>query len=292
MLQHSLTFVIAKGRQELAQAHGEHAKRVAEAKQRWMKEKSEHDMKRLQIVLPSRRGQQPEGTERVKQFLYNAGQNAQRSAVGLCLADVIDGSLMIAEGKVPLEKFKDFVPPPAPGIDPRTGEDMASRQHRVESEYRSKYNLVNTQFQASEAERQRAWKKMMKTKAELGLVHEQVLPGSNYTRTFKVDHSNFNQIPLPPLRASVQVSIPREFQQNKIVVASYTPPTATMTSGAASDSKYSAAKIRERKGADGTVAPVSEPKKTKEGFYMRPAGRTRKGMRWDPVAGVWVPQQP
>ena len=58
---------------------------------------------------------------------------------------------------------------------------------------------------------------------------------------------------------------------------------------AAAESKYSAARVKERIGADGTVAPVSEPKKSKDGLFQRPAGRTRKGMDWDAIRGIWIP---
>ena len=84
-----------------------------------------------------------------------------------------------------------------------------------------------------------------------------------------------------PSLSTVQ-SIPREMMHRAASTATYTIPQ---------DSKYSKARINERKSADGTVAPVSEPKKTKDGLYVRPAGRTRKGMEWDAVNGVWVPQQ-
>lgn len=56
-----------------------------------------------------------------------------------------------------------------------------------------------------------------------------------------------------------------------------------------SDSKYSAARVRERIGSDGTVAPAMAPTRTREGLYVRPADRTQKGMEWDAVKGVWVP---
>lgn len=48
-------------------------------------------------------------------------------------------------------------------------------------------------------------------------------------------------------------------------------------------------KLRERIAPDGSVRPVSQPKKLKDGFYQRPAGRTRNGMYWDKVEGIWVP---
>jgi hypothetical protein len=55
------------------------------------------------------------------------------------------------------------------------------------------------------------------------------------------------------------------------------------------DNKYSAAKVRERIYADGSVRPVTEPKRGKDGLFQRPAGRTRKGMNWDAVRGIWIP---
>uniref|UniRef100_A0A7S4ML36 Uncharacterized protein n=1 Tax=Odontella aurita TaxID=265563 RepID=A0A7S4ML36_9STRA len=56
-----------------------------------------------------------------------------------------------------------------------------------------------------------------------------------------------------------------------------------------SDSKYSAERIRARKYSDGSVRPATMPKRDKNGLYMRPAGRRRKGMNWDAVKGVWIP---
>jgi hypothetical protein len=55
-----------------------------------------------------------------------------------------------------------------------------------------------------------------------------------------------------------------------------------------SESKYSAAKVRERHSADGSVAPASEPKRDKDGKYIRPPGRGRIGMDWDEIRGVWI----
>lgn len=106
----------------------------------------------------------------------------------------------------------------------------------------------------------------------------------------------------PPLRSTMPQTLPRNVY--KPTVSSYTPtarkrvpsvqvprsevevsssPNSTMLS------KYSAARVKQRISDDGTVAPVSEPKMTKDGLYQRPAGRTRKGMEWDAVVGKWVP---
>ncbi|KAG7355859.1 hypothetical protein IV203_000545 [Nitzschia inconspicua] len=248
-IQHNLTFLIAKGRQELSKAQNEYAAAIAQARRQYMAER-------------------------------------QACIVAGSLADVVDGSIAVAEGRSNIPKFKDFVPPQPPGVNPETGEDMAQRQHRVEAEYRAQYNLMNSQFQASETERAKIWRKMMKAKAELDMSHEQVVGGVR--QTIRVTSSNYNQIPMPAFQGSANVALPREVARQGFAVASYRPPASA--GAGISTSKYSAAKVRQRKSADGTVAPVSEPKKTKEGLYIRPAGRTRKGMRWDAFNGVWVPQ--
>jgi hypothetical protein len=119
-------------------------------------------------------------------------------------------------------------------------------------------------------------------------------------------------MPLPNLHQSARQSFPQEAavashnlpsfaparaprhparRPSIVPLSSTTAPSAYTFSAdpAGSDSKYSAARVRERISSDGTVAPVTTPKKTKEGLYQRPAGRTRKGMEWDAVRGIWVP---
>jgi len=57
-----------------------------------------------------------------------------------------------------------------------------------------------------------------------------------------------------------------------------------------SQSKYSIEKVRAKMLVDGSVLPVGSPKRDKDGLYLRPAGRQRKGMDWDGVIGKWVPE--
>jgi hypothetical protein len=94
------------------------------------------------------------------------------------------------------------------------------------------------------------------------------------------------RVPRPPVRR------PSSTPLSSMGPAShYLDAAAAAAAAAGSDSKYSAARVRERHAHDGTVAPVTMPKKTKDGLYQRPAGRTRKGMEWDAVRGVWVPAE-
>ncbi len=65
--------------------------------------------------------------------------------------------------------------------------------------------------------------------------------------------------------------------------------TNAPSSSSASENKYSLEKVRARIHSDGSVRPVSEPKRGKDGLFLRPAGRQRKGMDWDAHNGRWVP---
>lgn len=282
LVQHNLTFAIAKGRQELTKAHSDYTIAYTQAKQRWLKEKYAHDMKKSQAVLPSKWGNQPFGTDLIKSYRQINRANIQRVTVGVTVADIVDASIMAAQGKAQIQRFKDFVPPPAPGMNAQTGENMAQRQHRVELEYRQQYTALDAKFQKSETERGRAWRKVMKSQAEINAVTG--LTG----RGVRITMSNYHQIPLPAIRGASQQTVPTHVYAQPSTRPAYTSPS----SGSTTDmSKYSAAKVKMRKSADGTVAPVSQPKKTKDGLYLRPAGRTRKGMQWDAVNGVWVPMQ-
>jgi hypothetical protein len=288
-LQHNLTYAIAKGRQELAKATSDYAAAFHVAKEAWLNEKNEYDKNRTNAIMPSKWGRPAFGTDGIQDYVRRFGNHVVQFSVGRTLADIVDGSIMIANGQASVQpKFHDFVPPPNDpnGIDP-SGENMTQRQLRVETEYRNQYNAMSAKFQECEVERGLAWRKMMKTKAELDVPPDPSLDG-NFRRG-KIDLTNYHLVPLPPLRSSSKQTIPRELQpQAPAVAASHTPHTPSNVLG--STSKYSAAKIKARKSADGSVAPVSEPKKTKDGLYVRPAGRTRKGMQWDEINGVWVPE--
>ena len=202
---------------------------------------------------------------------------------------MVDVAIMNFEGKLPKSEFDEFVPPPAPDmnqvVNAQTGETISQEQQRIEGEFQHKVNSLNVRLQNSEEERKRAWKKMLKTKAEFDVPHVyQTTASTGLSRrsNIKLDLNNYHMVPLPALRTSAQQVMPRELAAARASLPSYTPPGE-------SESKYSAARVRERISADGSVAPVTEPKKTKEGLYQRPAGRTRKGMQWDALKGIWKP---
>ena len=161
---------------------------------------------------------------------------------------------------------------------------MAQRQHRVETELRKQYTAVDAKFNKSEHDRGRGWRKVMKAQAEINAV------SGNTGRGVRITMANYNQIPVPAIRGNAQHSMPTH-QYTQPTRTSYPSTPSSISTSTTDMSKYSASKVKARKSADGTVAPVSEPKKTRDGLYLRPAGRTRKGMQWDAVNGVWVPQR-
>ena len=115
-----------------------------------------------------------------------------KNVVGQCVADIVDGSLMIAEGKVP-RRDGSFLPPPVPGTNQQTGESLAQQQMRMEANSKQLTD-VHAKFGTSEENRKRTWKNMMKTKVELRY---------HLSMVGEVDQLiNYHLIPVPPLRNS------------------------------------------------------------------------------------------
>jgi len=237
------------------------------------------------------------------------------------------------------EEFEPFVPPPSQEdfvVNPSTGETLSQLNERLEADLRRNLTMVMGKLQSSEEERLRAWRKMLKTKAEL----EPPNQGGHgrWGRTQLTKHQ-MEQLPLPQIKGTgpvppmLYVAPPQEMQyvppatmqqlqrghqamQRKEAAAAVAlanqvarNPTAPqympvpgaigtparknpITPNATSDSKYSAARVKERIFSDGSVVPVTMPKQNKDGLYQRPAGRKRKNMKWDAVRGRWMPLAP
>jgi hypothetical protein len=280
-LQNNCSIAIAQGRrqvQDIVHAH-------AHAKMAWLREKKAHDLQRASTVLPFKLGLTPEGTDKIMTYMRE-NHSPVSQQVAQCLSDVVDGCVAISEGKVLPQKFKDFVPPGDASKDPREAQE---RQIRIENDYKNKYENLNRQYQQNEMSRSRAWRKLMQTKASVE-AHQDLwdIRHGDFSRRARVTSANHTHFPVPPLHQSRREPLPQQTVQRSSF-ATYNPPPPT--SRHISTSKYSAARIRERIAADGTVAPVSEAKRDKDGLYVRPSGRTRKGMKWDAVNGVWIPDR-
>lgn len=252
----------------------------------WAKAKFQYEDKQLNELLPSRWGTNPTGTVVTQQ--YGRQPNVIAQYVAHCLADVVDSIELNALEQIPKMQL---YPHPRPAVEPSHADVL----RKLEAQIREELAAVIATLRRSEEERNRAWKKMLKTKAEFDLPHQSTsLP--SYTSAsarpkVPLNMSNYHQVPLPTLRTSIVESVPQEVATSRPALASYVPQRSHVAPSVqeANDSRYSAARVKERIASDGTVAPVSEPKRSKDGLFLRPAGRTRKGMQWDAVRGIWVP---
>jgi len=149
-------------------------------------------------------------------------------------------------------------------------ETLKQMEARTQTELQ---NIVK-RLTKSENERMKAWAKLMKTKTEF----DQPPPSRNARGNAGVDMS---KVPAPPLKST------RQGKHKYNMLAPGAIPSKKQHA-ALMQSKYSIDKVNARRFSDGSVMPVSAPKK-KDGLYMRPAGRQRKGMDWDAMVGKWVP---
>ena len=295
-LQADLSHIRERHLAEVNKVKNDYTMQSAIARARWSKQKEAWEINKAKKAMHGMYGQMPVGTNRTQAASRHPNQIF--NTVGMALGRVVDAVVMKVEGGlVDGEHFGEFTPPPPPNIDsiivdPATRETFAQRTQRLENNARTQMQHLTIHLQKSEDDRKRAWRKFLKTKTDFDV------PLAGHRR---LDPSQISSIPLPPLRQSQ--AMPHSSHTNQPApVPAYIPPTRTHNaappssddpnregSNALSDSKYSAARVRERISSDGTVAPVSEPKRAKDGLFLRPAGRTRKGMNWDAVRGIWVP---
>ena len=280
----------------VSQVHHNYKREFDAALKQWNRRRQEFESARLDLYMPHRNNphHRPNGTALTK--VYSGQPDPTHRTVAFCLGDILDTAIPAGEGQIRLEKFQEeFQPPSKPDI--QSNSNYAQNQ-KTEQRLKQECNQLTAELRASEDERQKAWKRMMKAKAEFEMPHGRM----------SVDMQNYHMMPLPSLRQSVgenkppvSVSLPMDASAVARLPTVSTsaapmparPPNPTMpgaSGAAASDSKYSAARVRERISSDGTVAPVTAPKRTKDGLFIRPAGRTRKGMEWDAVRGIWVPE--
>jgi hypothetical protein len=269
--------LVNQHRMDMAKLNNDYSMRVSIAKARYMKEKQNWSLQKARQVMQNMQGQMPVGTQRTQ--MASAHSNQIVNTVGLTLGRIVDAVIIKAErGSYDHEMFPPFQQPPTPDLNSivvnrTTGETLSQRQNRLDTNLRNEIADLNSRFQKSEQERERAWRKLLKTKAEFDGGRRRFDP---------------NLMPLPSLRSSGMVATPAA-SAPAAAVASYVPQNRSYA-GPESQSKYSAARIRGRISSDGSVMPASEPKKGKDGLYIRPAGRKRAGMDWDAHRGIWVPE--
>jgi hypothetical protein len=277
-------------------------------KARWKARKEAHDRQRAAQCMPSSYNRVPIGTPLSAEASKDES-DASRAVVARTLSDMIDG--VVTRTTDPNWKDTPFDEPferpptndPNDAVcDPATGETFRQRQSRIEAHLKNKLVEISKLLAGAEETRKHRWKRMMKTKQEFDIPHQHITTSGGRRTQVRVDSRQLHLLPLPPLGPSSSSGMVATPSYAPSSMAAYTPPPVPQgpslppartkirsAYGMNSDSKYSAAQMMQRIGTDGTVAPVTEPKKGNDGLYQRPAGRSRIGMEWDALRGVWVP---
>jgi hypothetical protein len=275
-------------RQKMQMAQGEHERKRSLLKQRWREEKAQYDANRMKKYLPSNWHNTPVGTSITQRVCNHYPEQTAGHIVSNCLADIVDGVVVKEKSNAKDEPFRAFEEPPFDPktvvLDPTTGETVGQHQQRSLGPLQKEIQAVGVKLNAAEDERKRAWKKLTKAKQDFDsqmAARVQVSGNTPPLRTSSAQSAHVNP------RAQVSSYMPNQNRGNTLRTAQGYAPSGCVN---VNDSKYSSARVRQRIGNDGSVAPVTTPKQTSDGYYQRPTGRGRKGMEWDPVNGVWVPR--
>ena len=166
------------------------------------------------------------------------------------------------------------------------GEILEQINARVTAQLAQIAKHLNTCEQA----RAQKWSKLMKAKAEAEGSSAQKQRARNnrpaVMKSFAQQQQSYNA-PASNVHQTSNATSVMKAGMNYNAAVGRQRPTGTISCNVM-DNKYSAEAVRARMSSDGSVRPINAPKMTRDGLYMRPAGRQRKGMDWDAVNGIWV----
>jgi hypothetical protein len=284
-LQMQLNTLAADLKHHSDNLNSEYFAQVQIAKHMWNNGRIQFETNKLNRMLPSRSGRVPIGTQITQHYRTRPDRTGRAEAIGDCLADIVDCVDGIAQGRLRNEHCEPFVAPVLSDLE------SLQRAKQVEATKRLEFNALTLRLRTSEGDRMRAWRRLLKVKADFKSPYQFMHNGT--WRSIDLDPTSCASLPMPGLSATATQRVVEPTNMGQAFVSSYTPSHAARYPPAGSmlmsDSKYSTARVRDRIAVDGTVAPVTKPKVNKEGLYQRPAGRTRKGMEWDTVRGIWIP---
>jgi hypothetical protein len=194
------------------------------------------------------------------------------------------------------DQFPRFRPPDVPDTKKIIVNARGETLERVDSRIQVELKEISRQLATSEKMRSKAWQKLMNVKQQFNTQSAPPSRSMNASVPGNIGSSRkgYNQpAPMAYMQKQQQpfsqkTDIPSRSPQI-YNPASMNVPTHSAISTGSSQSKYSADKVKARIFSDGSVMPVSAPKRGKDGLFMRPAGRQRKGMDWDAINGKWVP---
>lgn len=233
----------------------EYTKQIKRTKQQWIAKRHQFEMEKLQMILPSKNGVLPIGTEVTRSYCSYRDQLGYYNAIGSCLADIVDAVDSIANGIIQNKKFTEVFTMPSPPayFDP----EALKKIQQAEASKRQELNDLTLQCRTAEDQRSCAWKKLLKIKGEHKMHHHLYTSSGSY-RLIQLDASNYTRFPLPSLQESHLESIP-QIMGHLPVFASFTPSMRTTFLADKVDvsllAKHSFSALRKR------IATVEESKK-------------------------------
>ncbi len=261
------------------------------------------------------------GTPYISSALRRCAPNSSVEQVGTTLAHCVDvvakryesgwlTDAVINEARDG-DQFRPFVPPSSTSPDVIIMNTRGETYTQLEKRLKADIAKLQTQLDASEAARSKAWSRLNKAKAAYNSRSSgggSGAPSAQAARSYRPKASTtarygnssvtqgYNQM---QSRSNTSYQTPTSMAKNPAVASAAAAAAAVkanmnmgtgMVANTPSENKYSIDKVRARMYSDGSVLPVSEPKRGKDGLFLRPAGRQRKGMDWDALNGKWVPQ--
>jgi len=257
-LQAQLNHLVMENRTFMSQLSSDYQVKLTVAHKNWDIRRRESDAQKMNSLLPHRNNpnHMPQGTPMT--HLYMRQPDPVRQVVAQYVGSMVDAVEKVEQGVLAHNPYREpFRPPPQP-------DGHIAHKRRMEEQVQQELNNVIQRLHNNEDERSKAWKRMIKTKAELDVPHH------NMRTRVELNLNNYNLIPLPPLRHSAAQNVPQQIYTTTSTYASYIPQARSQQAVSQSQSKYSAAKVRARVASDGSVAPVTAPKRDKNGLFIRP----------------------
>jgi len=165
--------------------------------------------------------------------------------------------------------IQKFVPPPVPRGMNQPDDTNRAQIAQLEQRARQEYARYNQMVQQSESDRIKAWQRYLKVKAEL--------------ESTEMRQRHVLSQPFPQMKSQLLPLFDHQY------LSRMKRNSTKQKSSQLSLDKYPRIELSAKIYKDGSVLPFEPARKGDDGLYLRPTGKQRKDMDWDPKIGRWIP---
>lgn len=183
----------------------------------WHHRRQQFENQKLNTMLPSRNNRPIQGTGLTQRYRALPDRSGISDVVGGCLGDVVDAVESISMGMMRNEIFNERFVPSTDGNE----SEIPARLRQMEAARRNELNEVTLRINQLEEVRKKAWRKVMKTKAELDLPHQHV-SHTGAVQTIHLNMSNYGSIQVPVLTQGGLLKAPTDVF-GASTIATYAP---------------------------------------------------------------------